>query len=82
MKEDLLPHMTNDRYENKLLDWLPDLSPQQITLRSFKNALCSLLSTKNLVQESNLSFPNDDTLFSYKCKPVLTQDTPIEELHA
>ena len=73
--------MTNDQYEQKVLDWLPDLSPQQITVRSFENSLRSLLSNKDLVQESNLSFPNANTPYSCECKPALTQDTPIEELH-
>ena len=81
MKEDLLPHMTNDRYEQKVLDWLPDLKPQQLTVRSFQNALNSLLTNTDLVQESNLSFPNADTPYSCVRKPALTPDTPIEQLH-
>ena len=81
MKDDLLPHLTNDHYEKKLLAWLPDLSPQEITLRSFENALRSLLSNKDLMHESNLSFPNADTPISCKRNPILTTDMPIEELH-
>ena len=46
MKEDLLPHMTNDHYKQKLLEWLPYLSPQHITVHSFENALGSLLSIR------------------------------------
>ena len=63
-KENLLPQMTQDCYKQKLLEWLPDLHPQQITVCSFENTLRSLLSNKDLVNETNLSFPNADTPYS------------------
>ena len=71
--------MTDDRYEKKILKWLSDSSPQQITVCSFENALRSLLSDKDLVQESNFSFPNANILYSCKQKLALTTELPIEE---
>ena len=66
MNEDLLPHMTYDRYKQKLIEWLPDLSPEQITVHNFENVVRSFLSNKDLVKQTNLSFPNANT--PYSCK--------------
>lgn len=81
VKDDLLPHIKNDCFEEKLIPWLPEDKPQKITFRSFENALRSLLTNNDLVNETNLSFPNADSPYSCTRKPVLTTESPITELH-
>ena len=81
MKNLALPSLKNDGYTEKLIPWLPDEAPKPILIRSFENALRSLLQNTDLVTEENLSFPNKGSPFKFEQKPVMTLETPITELH-
>eukprot|EP00531_Pseudo-nitzschia_arenysensis_P000969 CAMPEP_0116116834 /NCGR_PEP_ID=MMETSP0329-20121206/1249_1 /TAXON_ID=697910 /ORGANISM="Pseudo-nitzschia arenysensis, Strain B593" /LENGTH=935 /DNA_ID=CAMNT_0003610355 /DNA_START=406 /DNA_END=3213 /DNA_ORIENTATION=+ len=81
IKEIAMPHLQDDRFEPKLISWLPDDTPQTIYVRSFDNAIRSLLTNTDLCCERNLSFPNSDSPYEYQRLPALTDDTVISELH-
>ena len=73
--------MIGDKFYPTIINWLPDNKPTQIYVRSFLNALFSLLSNKELTREENLSFPDYKDPFSWKQNPSLTGDSVISELH-
>ena len=67
-------------FEKHAIEWLPDGKAVQVHVRSFQQALFSLLTNPSLVKEDNFSFPLENT-------PFITQDfqidpnVPITELH-
>lgn len=62
------------------INWLPDNKLVQVQVRSFRQALFSLLTNPMLVKENNFSFPMRDTPF-LPADFKLDNDTPITELH-
>ena len=83
------PHHFREPFRPKLIDWcekaIPNVhegvSNQQIYVRSFKDALTSLLTNVTLMKEENLSFPNKETPLSYENNPPMEGSTEITELH-
>ena len=45
------------------INWLPDNNPIQVYIRSFREAVNSLLTNVDLVKEENLSFPLQSSLY-------------------
>ena len=79
-----------DAFKPKLVhDWkykvsdgvLPAYTKKKLYVRSFGEALRSLITNKTLVQQDNLSFPNKDTPMSPMHNPPINNDTYISELH-
>ena len=62
------------------LNWLPDNKLVQVYVRSFRQALFSLLTNPCLVKEDNFSFPLTDTPF-LPADFKLDEKVPITELH-
>ena len=62
------------------LNWLPDNKLVQVYVRSFRQALFSLLTNPCLVKEDNFSFPLNDTPF-LPADFNLDEKVPITELH-
>jgi len=81
IKNQALPHLKTDDYDEKLVSWLPKQEPKEIVFRTFENALRSLLTNTDLVTQKNMSFPNADSPFLYERKPAMTDETSITELH-
>eukprot|EP00536_Pseudo-nitzschia_multiseries_P015967 jgi/Psemu1/44408/gm1.44408_g len=73
--------ISETKFEPHIINWLPCNLPTQIFVRSFPDALHSLLTNKELMQETNLSFPNVETPLSPENNPPLTNETYITELH-
>ena len=72
------PGKPPDCFEPVLMNWLPDNQPVEVHIRSFQNALDSLLSNPKLMRESNLSLPNAADPFSCENNPAVST---ISELH-
>eukprot|EP00536_Pseudo-nitzschia_multiseries_P017302 jgi/Psemu1/314277/fgenesh1_kg.1475_\ len=69
------------KFHPHILNWLPDNKPTQVYVRSFKDAIYSLLSDQQLMIEENLSFPNYSTPLSPDNNPELNPNSVISELH-
>eukprot|EP00536_Pseudo-nitzschia_multiseries_P016705 jgi/Psemu1/313478/fgenesh1_kg.1205_\ len=69
------------KFHPHILNWLPDNKPTQVYVRSFKDAIYSLLSDQQLMIEENLSFPNYSTPLSPNNNPELNPHSVISELH-
>ena len=67
-------------FQPHAIEWLPDCKAVQVHVRSFQQALFSLLTNPSLVKEENFSFPLENS-------PFITEDfqidpnVPITELH-
>jgi hypothetical protein len=62
------------------INWLPDGNLVQVYVRSFRQALFSLLTNPDLVKEEHISFPLDNTPFLPN-NFQLDKDASITELH-
>ena len=60
------------------VQWLPDNTALEISVRPFQHALNSLLTNSHILKEENLSFPNSETPYSYENVPSVNV---ISELH-
>eukprot|EP00536_Pseudo-nitzschia_multiseries_P018768 jgi/Psemu1/316284/fgenesh1_kg.3083_\ len=69
------------KFHPHILNWLPDNKPTQVYVRSFKDAIYSLLSNQQLMREENLSFPDYSTPLSPDNNPELNPHSLISELH-
>eukprot|EP00536_Pseudo-nitzschia_multiseries_P017808 jgi/Psemu1/315033/fgenesh1_kg.1829_\ len=69
------------KFHPHILNWLPDNKPTQVYVRSFKDAIYSLLSDQQLMIEENLSFPDYSTPLSPDNNPELNPHSVISELH-
>eukprot|EP00536_Pseudo-nitzschia_multiseries_P006346 jgi/Psemu1/15033/gm1.15033_g len=69
------------KFHPHILNWLPDNKPTQVYVHSFKDAIYSLLSNKQLMREENLSFPDYATPISPDNNPELNSHSVISELH-
>eukprot|EP00537_Pseudo-nitzschia_pungens_P007979 CAMPEP_0172379242 /NCGR_PEP_ID=MMETSP1060-20121228/69828_1 /TAXON_ID=37318 /ORGANISM="Pseudo-nitzschia pungens, Strain cf. cingulata" /LENGTH=405 /DNA_ID=CAMNT_0013106979 /DNA_START=256 /DNA_END=1470 /DNA_ORIENTATION=+ len=79
IKTNLAVH--DSKFHPKITNWLPDNKPTQIFVRSFYDALYSLLTNRELMTDQNLSFPDCNTPLSPQNFPELTEATIISELH-
>ena len=87
---DFVPEIKGGGFKPCLIDWVfkpevgkknPRHGQKQVFVRSFSDALRSILTNKTLVKEENLSFPNDETPLSSVHHPVMNNETMITELH-
>ena len=79
IREDLgLPGL---EFQPHLINWLPDDKPIQVYVRSFSDAIYSLLTNQNIMREENLSFPDSTSPLSPTHNPPLSDKTEISELH-
>ena len=62
------------------IDWLPDGNLVQVHVRTFQEALFSLLTNPSLVKEENFSFPLKNTPFLSRDFHI-DPESPITELH-
>eukprot|EP00536_Pseudo-nitzschia_multiseries_P008983 jgi/Psemu1/306182/fgenesh1_kg.240_\ len=69
------------KFHPHILNWLPDNTPTQVYVRSFKDAIYSLFSDQQLMIEENLSFPDYSTPLSPDNNPELNPHSVISELH-
>eukprot|EP00536_Pseudo-nitzschia_multiseries_P013746 jgi/Psemu1/36216/gm1.36216_g len=70
------------KFHPHILNWLPDNKPTQVYVRSFKDAIYSLLSDQQLLmREENLSFQNYTNPLSPDNNPELNSHPAISELH-
>eukprot|EP00536_Pseudo-nitzschia_multiseries_P017438 jgi/Psemu1/314478/fgenesh1_kg.1551_\ len=69
------------KFHPHILNWLPDNKPTQVYVRSFKDAIYSLLSDQQLMIEENFSFPDYSTPLSPNNNPELNPHSVISELH-
>eukprot|EP00536_Pseudo-nitzschia_multiseries_P015107 jgi/Psemu1/311732/fgenesh1_kg.821_\ len=69
------------KFHSHILNWLPDNKPTQVYVRSFKDAIYSLLSDQQLMIEENLSFPDYSTPLSPDNNPEVNPHSVISELH-
>eukprot|EP00536_Pseudo-nitzschia_multiseries_P019336 jgi/Psemu1/316888/fgenesh1_kg.4530_\ len=69
------------KFHPHILNWLPDNKPTQVYVRSFKDAIYSLLSDQQLMIEENLSFPDYSIPLSPDNNPELNPHSVISELH-
>ena len=76
-------------FNPQLIDWRckpvvgvhTGVAKQELYVRSFTQALRSLITNVSLMKQENLAFPNDDTPISPEHNPPITDDTMISELH-
>eukprot|EP00536_Pseudo-nitzschia_multiseries_P008644 jgi/Psemu1/305843/fgenesh1_kg.222_\ len=69
------------KFHPHILNWLPDNKPTQVYVRSFKDAIYSLLSDQQLIREENISFPDYSTPLSPDNNLELNPHSVISELH-
>ena len=65
-------------FDKKILRWLPSNTGVEVCIRSFKNALFSLLTNKQLIIQDNISLPHSHNPYSYENLPPVEV---ISELH-
>ena len=71
----------NFHFKQEMINWLPDNTPQLVSIRPFPEALFTLLTNNELMKEENLSFPHRTDPTSPDNFPPLDQNTEITELH-
>ena len=85
-----VPEIQGGEFKKCTIDWeyKPEVGTREtkkgkhdVFVRSFSDALLSMLENKSLFKEENLSFPNSDTPYSPENFPVLTENSMITELH-
>ena len=74
-------HMKENEFIPTFIEWLPDNHITQVYVRSFKDALYSLLSNTELMKEENLSFPDSRTPLSPHLYPKTNSTSKITELY-
>ena len=65
-------------FDKKILRWLPSNTGVEVCIRSFKNALFSLLTNTQLIIQDNISLPHSHNPYSYENHPPVEV---ISELH-
>ena len=85
-----VPDIQGGEFKKATIDWQYKPDPgetisrkgkKEVFVRSFGDALRSLLTNKTLVKEENLSFPNSETPLSPEHLPALDSETLVSELH-
>ena len=55
--------MPQNEFKKKIVNWLPDSQPTTLYVRSFQDAVFTLLSNTDIAKEGNFVFPDKQTPF-------------------